>query len=58
MKHSTLRLGLSAVGSNAVIGRFDGGGSPEQIEALRTYGRSVGLAFQIADDILDIEGEA
>jgi len=27
-----------------------------QVEALRRYGECIGLAFQIADDILDIEG--
>ena len=27
------------------------------MEALRRYGRSIGLAFQIADDILDVEGD-
>jgi len=33
-----------------------GGGGAEEMEALRRYGRAVGLAFQIVDDILDEEG--
>ncbi len=32
------------------------GASKMQIEALERYGELIGLAFQIADDILDIEG--
>lgn len=31
-----------------------GGGTSEDIEALRTYGLNVGIAFQIQDDVLDI----
>jgi geranylgeranyl diphosphate synthase type II len=34
------------------------GATPEQMHALRQYGNEVGLAFQIIDDILDIEGDA
>jgi geranylgeranyl diphosphate synthase type II len=34
------------------------GASPGENEALATYGRHVGLAFQIADDILNVEGDA
>lgn len=34
------------------------GATQEQIEALTIYGDQVGLAFQITDDILDLEGEA
>ncbi len=34
------------------------GASPEQVDALRRYGDSVGIAFQMADDLLDILGSA
>lgn len=30
----------------------------EQVEALATYGRSIGLAFQIMDDVLDVTSSA
>lgn len=30
-----------------------GGGAPEQVAALATYGETLGLAFQISDDVLD-----
>ena len=32
------------------------GASVETVEAMSSYGRSLGLAFQIVDDILDFEG--
>jgi geranylgeranyl diphosphate synthase type II len=32
-------------------------GRADQVEALREYGRLVGLAFQVADDILNVEGD-
>jgi geranylgeranyl diphosphate synthase, type II len=32
------------------------GGRPEQLAAIRAAGESLGLAFQIVDDILDVEG--
>jgi farnesyl diphosphate synthase len=34
------------------------GGSPNERQALARYGKSIGLAFQIADDLLDLEGDA
>jgi geranylgeranyl diphosphate synthase type II len=37
------------------IGAHLGGASPEQLAALSRYGEGVGLAFQIADDLLDVE---
>jgi len=36
------------------IGARLGGGSKEEISALRKYGKYLGLAFQIQDDLLDI----
>ena len=39
------------------MGGYIAGASDEQIAALTTYGKSVGLAFQIADDLLDVEGD-
>jgi geranylgeranyl diphosphate synthase type II len=43
---------LAAIKGGAKIGE----GTDEEIEALTRYGECLGLAFQIADDILDIEG--
>lgn len=40
------------------IGAIIGGGTETQIEALRNYGLDTGLAFQIQDDLLNIEGDA
>lgn len=36
-----------------VCGGIVGGASTEQLDALRTYGQNIGLAFQVIDDILD-----
>ena len=43
--------------AGARVGAMLGGGSPEQIAALSEYGRHLGLAFQIVDDILDVVGD-
>ncbi|GBC97524.1 Octaprenyl diphosphate synthase [bacterium HR17] len=40
------------------IGALSGGGSPVAAEALESYGRHLGIAFQIVDDLLDWEGSA
>src|SRR3954464_11909908 len=37
-----------------VLGATFAGGTKEQVAALETYGRALGVAFQIQDDILDI----
>ena len=37
------------------IGAIYGGATPEELESLTDYGERVGLAFQIVDDILDVE---
>ena len=38
------------------LGGLLAGGSPAQTQALQQYGEAFGLAFQIADDLLDAEG--
>ncbi|NP_001183930.1 Geranylgeranyl pyrophosphate synthase, chloroplastic [Zea mays] len=40
--------------ASVVIGAIIGGGTDEQIERLRKYARSIGLLFQVVDDILDV----
>jgi octaprenyl-diphosphate synthase len=39
------------------LGALYAGATPEVAENLATYGRSLGIAFQIADDLLDLTGE-
>lgn len=39
------------------MGGFVAHATDEQIAALTGYGASIGLAFQIADDLLDVEGD-
>ncbi|MEN6440984.1 MAG: polyprenyl synthetase family protein [Syntrophobacter sp.] len=40
------------------IGAVLGGGDELQIRAMRDFGHHLGLAFQITDDLLDVEGDA
>lgn len=40
------------------MGCLCAGGNSEQAQALRHYAQAIGLAFQIQDDILDIEGSS
>lgn len=39
------------------LGAILGGATPAQLDALTAYGEHIGLAFQIADDILDVTGD-
>lgn len=52
--HKTGALITAAVSSGAMLG----GGEEAQIGAITRYGENIGLAFQIADDLLDIEGDS
>ena len=45
------------IAASTQAGALAGGGSSDQVERLGQYGRAVGLAFQIVDDILDIQGD-
>lgn len=50
--HKTGALIKAAVVAGALLG----GADEKQLAAIRRYGEAAGLAFQIADDVLDIEG--
>jgi geranylgeranyl diphosphate synthase type I len=41
----------------AALGAILGGGTGAQVDALRVYGRNVGIAFQAVDDVLGIWGQ-
>jgi octaprenyl-diphosphate synthase len=38
------------------VGAMVAGGSPAQVDAMRAYGDALGIAFQMADDLLDYGG--
>lgn len=40
--------------ASVISGGIYAGGTEDDIDRLRTFGRSIGLAFQIVDDILDV----
>ena len=39
------------------IGALLGGGSTKEIKAVSLFGKNIGIAFQIQDDLLDISGD-
>ena len=41
------------IAASCVIGGLSADGSPRHVAGLRAYGEAIGLAFQIADDVLD-----
>ncbi len=44
----------ASVSSGAILG----GAEKDQLKALTSYGKDIGLAFQVADDILNVEGSS
>jgi geranylgeranyl diphosphate synthase type II len=46
------------ISTSIVLGGLLGGANRAQLEAMRIYGNALGLAFQIVDDLLDIEESA
>jgi geranylgeranyl diphosphate synthase type II len=53
-RHKTGALIRASLRAGALLG----GAGEAQLQAITAYGEAVGLAFQIADDILNVEGEA
>ena len=51
-RHKTGALMAASVTAGAILA----GGSEEEEKSINRYGQQIGLAFQIADDILNIEG--
>lgn len=49
-KHKTGAL----LAASVVFGGIIGGAPPSQLEILKSYGQTIGLAFQIIDDVLDV----
>ena len=48
----------SLIATSARFGAMFGGLPPRQVEALARYGESMGVAFQLSDDLLDIASES
>jgi geranylgeranyl diphosphate synthase type II len=44
--------------ASVVLGGIAAGAGPTELEKLANYGDCIGIAFQIADDLLDVEGSA
>lgn len=53
-KRKTGKLLCSALTLGGRVARVD----PERLTRLSNYGRNIGLAFQIVDDLLDVRGDA
>ena len=51
------RKTASLTAASCLLGARLSGASDEQVRAAEVYGRSLGIAFQIQDDILDIVGD-
>jgi geranylgeranyl diphosphate synthase type I len=45
------------IACSASIGALSAGAAPDVVDALAEYGRLIGLAFQVVDDILGIAGD-
>jgi heptaprenyl diphosphate synthase len=48
----------SLIATSARFGGMFGGATPEHTEALAGYGETIGMAFQLSDDLLDIASES
>ncbi|MEU4238895.1 polyprenyl synthetase family protein [Actinoplanes sp. NPDC026619] len=48
----------SLIATSARFGGLFSGAAPEMVEALAGYGETIGIAFQLSDDLLDITSES
>jgi geranylgeranyl diphosphate synthase, type II len=53
-----LRKTGALIRAAAVSGAVMGGGTDDLVAAVRSWGTAIGLAFQIVDDVLDVEGSS
>jgi geranylgeranyl diphosphate synthase type II len=58
IEYMHIRKTGALISASLEAGAILGGGDDLQISALTRYGHHLGLAFQITDDLLDIEGDA
>lgn len=56
-KMHALKTG-ALIQASIITGAILGDGSFEQIEKLKIYANNIGLAFQVTDDILNVEGDS
>jgi geranylgeranyl diphosphate synthase type II len=52
------RKTAALISASVVSGAILAGAVEDQVKALTSYGKDIGLAFQVSDDILDIEGDS
>lgn len=58
LKMATYKTAYYSGAVPLAIGAICGGGTEDQVEALRAFGLATGLAFQIQDDLLNLVGTA
>jgi geranylgeranyl diphosphate synthase, type II len=51
------RKTAALIAASVAAGSILGGADEDQVAAISAYGENIGLAFQVADDILDVEGD-
>ncbi len=58
VEYMHIRKTGALISASLEVGAILGGGTEQEVAALKRYGHHLGLAFQITDDLLDLEGEA
>jgi heptaprenyl diphosphate synthase len=48
----------SLIATSALFGGMFGGAAPAHLDALRAYGETIGSAFQLSDDLIDIASDS